>query len=231
MRKFALVIFLFFLILVCGQPSSAQKGWAVTLTGTLIPIGQPGLGIQTGAEYRFNKRWSLLSELVFRANKTNSKDSSTLDKHYGKVKSELRYIIFSKKDKLSHGYAGLQLSWASRKFINTEGYYYNNRHDDSVSYYSRAAINSPVTTFSAQIGSIITDGRFAVDVFIGVGARFIHTTISDVKNPVRSVKPTGGSGLHFTASYSYAGNITMFHLNGGLRFMWHFYNFKHPRKP
>ena len=227
------LFFIFFMLLSAalhGQNDSTQKGWAVTFTGTSIPIGQPGLGLQPGAEYRFNDRWSLLSEMVIRANKTNSKDSSTLDKHYFKFKSELRYNFFSKKERWSHDYVSFQLSWATRKFINTEGYYYDNPHSDSVYYYNKAAINSPVKTVSIQFGSIITEGRFAVDAFVGIGARFIHTSIKDVVNPVRSTKETSADGLHFIASYSYTGNITRLHLNGGIRFMWHFYNFKHPRK-
>ena len=230
MQKFIFIFLLFMSIASYAQTDSTQKGWAITFTGTTIPIGQPGLGIQPGVEYRFNERWCLLSEIVIRANKTNSKDSSTLDKHYLKVKSELRYNFFSKIGRWSHDYISFQLSLASRKFINTEGFYYDNHHTDSVYYYTKAAINSPIKIASVQFGSIITEGRFAADAFIGIGIRFIQTTITDVKNPLRSTKQTNTDGLHFTASYSYAGNITRFHFNAGVRFMWHFYQFRHQRK-
>ncbi len=230
MRKPFFIFLVFLSTALFGQTDSAHKGWAATFTFTSIPIGQPGLGIQPGVEYRFNNRYSLLAEIAFRANKTNNKDSSILDKHYMKFKAGLRYSFPSKKERWSHDYAGLQISWASRKFINTNGFYDDHLPGDTVYYYSKASINSPITTVSLQVGSIITDGRFAVDAFIGIGARFIHTTITDVENQVKQVRQKNGSGLHFTASYSYAGNVTMFHLNGGIRFMWHFYDFKHPRK-
>lgn len=208
----------------------STKGWAVTLTATSVPIGQPGLGIQPGVEYRFNERMSLLAEFAFRANKNASDDSTEFDKHYLKFKSELRYALLSKKERWAHEYIGFQLSHASRKFTNRNAFYYEQRGDDSVFYYSSAAVNSPVTTASVQFGSIITDGRFALDAFAGIGARFIHTTLGDIQNPVKGVRKNAAEGFHFTASYSYAGNVTMLHLNAGIRFIWHFYKFQHPRK-
>ncbi|HWR31933.1 MAG TPA: hypothetical protein VN451_00290 [Chitinophagaceae bacterium] len=224
-------IFLFFLsTALYGQKDSVQKGWAVTLSAASIPIGQPGFGIQPGVEYRFNDRYSLLAEVAFRANKKNNKDSSILGKQYLRFKCGLRYSFPGKKERWSHDYAGLQISWATRKFINTNGFYDDHLPGDTVYYYSKASINSPVTTISLQFGSIITEGKFAVDAFIGLGARFIHTTISNIENPFKQERQRGGSGLNLTASYSYAGNVTMFHINGGIRFMWHFYNFRHPQK-
>ncbi|MBI5858988.1 MAG: hypothetical protein HZB42_15250 [Sphingobacteriales bacterium] len=230
MRKYCLILFVFSSSFLHAQKDSIQKGWAATFTVTAVPIGQPGFGIQPGIEYRFNERYSLLSEFALRANKKNSKDSSTFDKHYFKVKSELRYHFFSKKQRWSHDYAAFQLSWASRKFINRNDFYYNRRHDDSVTYYSQASVNSPVMTATVQFGSVITNGRFALDVFIGAGGRFINTTLTNVENPVRGKEPRGSDGPHFPASYSFAGNTIMLQLNGGIRAMWHFYNFKHPRK-
>ena len=230
MQKYFFIFLLAIPTVMYGQTDSIQKGWAATLTITSIPIGQPGLGIQPGTEYRFNDRYSLLTEVAFRANKKNNNDSSILDKHYLKFKSELRYSFPSKKERWSHDYAGLQISWATRRFINKNGFYDDHLPGDSVYYYSSASINSPVTTISLQFGSIITNGRLAVDAFLGIGARFIHTTVTNVENPIKAVRQEGGSGLQLTASYSFAGNVTMFHFNGGLRLMWHFYDFKHPRK-
>jgi hypothetical protein len=196
------------------------------LCPALIPISQPGLGIQPGVEYRFNDRFSLLAEITIPINKKNSKDSSELNKKYLRYKTEIRYRLLTKK---GNYYTGFQVSSSQRKFTSVGGFYYDERHTDSVFYYDRASINSPVTTVSDQFGSIITKGRFAVDIFAGIGARFIHTTISKIENPVRSVIMSS-DGLNLTASYSYKGNITMFHFNGGIRFMWHFYEFKHTGK-
>ena len=231
MRKlgFFTFILLFINSSLTAQSGKQKGGWAATLTGALIPISQPGLAIQPGIEYRFNDRLSLLAEITIPVNGKNSKDSSELNKQYLRVKTEMRYGFFTKR-KAAHQYAGLQVSRASRQFINQNGFYYDNPSADSVYYYDKASINSPVTTVSLQFGSIITKGRFAVDVFMGIGARFINTNISDIVNPVRGVITRGTDGPNFTASYSYAGNITMFQLNAGVRLMWHFYEFRHPKK-
>jgi hypothetical protein len=221
--------FLFFYVSLTAQTEKKQGGWAATLTGALIPISQPGLGIQPGVEYRFNDRISLLAEFTIPVNKKNSKDSSELNKQYHRYKTEIRYSFLSKTKK-NHIYTGLQASRASRRFINQNSFYYDNNDTDSGYYYNKASINSPVTTLSLQFGTIISKGRFALDLFAGIGARFIHTAITDVENPVRSRISKSGDGLSFTASYSYAGKTTMFHLNGGVRLMWYFYEFRHPKK-
>jgi len=233
MRKtvFYTFVLLFYYSSLAAQSKKKQEGWAATFSGALIPISQPGLGIQPGVEYRFNDRLSLLAEIAIPANRKNSKDSSELNKRYIRFKSEMRYSLLSKSKK-SHQYAGLQFSGASRRFINQNGFYFDDRSTDSGYYYSKASIHSPVATVSFQFGSVISFSKekFALDLFAGVGARFINTTISDIENPVRSNIRKPDSGPSFTASYSYAGNITMFHLTGGVRLMWHFYQFRHPRK-
>jgi hypothetical protein len=231
MRKsfFFALFFLFFYSSLIAQSGKQPGGWAVTLTGALIPISQPGLGIQPGVEYRLNDRYSLLGEVTIPANKKNSKDSSELNKKYFRVKTELRYSFLS-KSKTSHLYTGFQVSRASRQFINQNSFYLDNKSTDSGYYYNKASVNSPITTVSIQFGTILSKKRFAVDLFAGVGARFIHTAISNIENPVRSAIRTPDSGLSFTASYCYAGNVTLFHLNGGIRLLWHFYDFSHPRK-
>ena len=226
MRKtfFFTFLLLFLYTSLSAQSEKKKGGWAATLTGALIPISQPGLGIQPGAGYRFNDRLSLLAEITIPVNKSNSKDSSELNKQYMRIKSEMRYRLLSKSKK-GNLYAGLQVSTSSRRFINQNSFYLDSRSTDSGYYYSKASINSPVATVSLQFGSIISFSKekFALDLFAGAGARFIHTTITNIENPVRSSIRQPDSGLSFTASYSYAGNITMLHLNGGVRLMWHFY--------
>jgi len=231
MRKtvYTSFLLLFFYSSLTAQSEKKQGGWAATLTAGLIPISQPGLGIQPGFEYRFNDRYSLLAEITIPVNGKNSKDSSELDKKYFRIQSELRYSFLS-KSKGSHMYAGLRASRSSRKFINQNSFYYDGRSNDSGYYYNRASIISPVTTFSLQFGAIFSKKRFAVDVFTGIGARFIHTNITDIQNPVRSLITKAAEGPSFTASYSYKGNVSMLQVNVGIRLIWHFYDFRHPRK-
>lgn len=229
MRKFISILFLLLSSSLYAQIDSTQKGWAATLAAALIPISQPGLGVQPGVEYRFNDRISLLAEITIPVNKKDSKDSSELNKKYLRYKTEIRYSFLTKSKK-SHEYAGFQVSRASRSFSNLNGLYYKEKAGDSVYFYDRAFINSPITTLSIQFGSVISFGRFALDLFAGIGARFIHTSVTDIVNPVSAATDSRRDGVPFTPSYSYAGNITMFHLNGGVRFMWHFYQFRHARK-
>jgi hypothetical protein len=231
MRRTVFFILLFFFLYtsLAAQSDKKKGGWAATFCGALIPISQPGLGIQPGVEYRFNNRFSLLAEITIRANSKNSKDSSELNKQYMRYKTELRYNFFSKKEK-SQLYAGLQISRASRSFINKDGFYFDKGQRDKVYYYDQASIRSPVATVSLQFGTIISYKRFAFDIFGGAGARFIHTSITDITNPVTGVRSRGGNGLSFTASYSFLGNVTMLHLNGGIRLMWHFYQLHQPKK-
>jgi hypothetical protein len=231
MRKpvFFTVLFLLLYSSITAQTEKQNGGWAVTLAPALIPISQPGFGIQPGVEYRFNDRYSLLAEITIPANKKNSRDSSELNKKYFRFKSEIRYSLLG-KNKKSHMYTGLQVSGSNRKFINQNSFYFDNRKTDSGYYYSKASINSPVTTVSVQLGSIFSKGRFAVDVFTGIGARFIKTTITGIENPTRSAIRKPDSGPSFTASYSYLGNIIMLQLNAGIRFMWNFYQVQHPQK-
>ncbi|MGH2553378.1 MAG: hypothetical protein ACRDEB_06650, partial [Chitinophagaceae bacterium] len=185
MRKTGYIIFLlfFFHTSITAQSDSLQKGWAITFSGALIPISQPGLGIQPGAEYRFNEKLSLLAEIAIPVNKKDSKDSTELNKKYWRVKSELRFSLPG-KSKRSHVYTGLQFASSSRKFINQDGLYFDDRKSDSGYYYSKASINSPVTTVSLQIGTILSfsNARLALDFFAGIGARFINTRINDVVN-------------------------------------------------
>ena len=122
MQKFVFFLFLLFSSSLLAQKPGTQKGWAVTLTGALIPISQPGLGIQPGVEYRFNDRYSLLAEITIPANHKNSKDSSELNKQYLRIKSEIRYRFVSSR-KNNYLYTGLQASTASRKFINRNSFY------------------------------------------------------------------------------------------------------------
>jgi len=226
MQKLFFISLLFLPATMHGQTDSTQKGWAVTLTSSLIPLGPSALGIQPGAEYTFNDRLNLLTEITSRATPRNRE--SLQDRHDMRFKSELRYNFFKKRKRIHHEYTGLQIASAVRRFTDLNGYYYENAHTDTVIFFDKARLNSPVTTLSLQFGSIIADGRLGADLFMGFGVRLVHTTINDVVNPRKgTVHPRA---FYFPAAYNYAGNVTQFHFNAGIRFMWHFYDFQHPRK-
>src|SRR5205085_1802654 len=113
MPKSFFILMLLFSTALNAQLSRVQQGWAATLTASTVPIGQPGLGIQPGAEYRFNERVSLLGEIGFRVNRKASEDSEEYNKKYIKLKAEFRYSLQTKR-KLSHDYIGFLVSRASR---------------------------------------------------------------------------------------------------------------------
>jgi hypothetical protein len=225
-------VFLLLLLLsshLHGQTDSTenitQKGWAVTLTPALIPIGN-AFGVQPGVEYRFNDRLSLLSEITVMTSPRNGE--SVFDRHYARFRSELRWHFFNKKKRAFHEYAGFQAAYAFRRFIDSSGYYYEKDDRDSVIFFDKARLKSPVTTFAFQVGTIIADGRFAVDVFTGVGVRIVHTTITGVTNPRKGeLMPRA---FHIPAAYNYKGTVAQMHFNAGIRLIWHFYDFQHPRK-
>ena len=79
---------------------------------------------------------------------------------------------------------------------------YDDRSTDSGYYYNKASLNSPVTTFSLQFGSILSfsGGKFAMDFFAGVGAWFINTAITGIENPVRALISKPADVPSFTAS-------------------------------
>ncbi len=215
---------------IYGQKDSTQKneqkGWAGTMTIALIPLGETAVGIQPGAEYRFNNRWSLLSEVTFSA---TSRDKGYLtDRHYTRLKSELRHHFFNnKKRRAFHEYAGFQASYAFRRFTDSSSYYYESQDRDSAIFFDKAKLKSPIATFAIQVGTFISDGRFGVDVFMGFGTRIVNTRISEVVNP-RKDKPLP-TPFSFPAAYNYAGTVSQFHFNCGIRLFWHFYDFHHPR--
>ena len=204
-----------------GQSIAGQK-WSASFTGAFISLPQFNMGIQPGVEYRFNERFSLLTETTIRIGRKTDPDSNTINKQYFRVQPELRY--FSKKKRQGReNYTGLRLSWANRRFENKNGLYLFNHQTDSGYRYDRAKINSPVVTVSLQAGTVFRLGNsMGLDFFMGMGARFINTDYTDVVNPVKTSRVRAPDGPHFDASYDAEGNVTWFHFNTGFRFIYHF---------
>ena len=194
--------------------------WSATLTGAMIPLPSISFGIQPGAIYKFSDRFSWLSELTFRVGNKDSNDTKAYNKKFFRVKQELRYHYYWFR-RLTENYIGLQTSYSFRSFNDLNSFYYDDLKRDSVYYFDKARIKSPIITLTLQIGSIyyISD-KISIDVFGGIGARFINTHIKDIVNP-----RTGGgllpkAGPAITPSYRYAGWEERLNLNGGFRIVY-----------
>ena len=210
-------------LLVYAQKKTPGR-WAATFTPALIPMPSGGqFGIQPGVEYSFNSRVSLLNEITFQTGKKEIGDSTALNKKYFRIKTELRYHIPGRNSRLKK-YIGIQGTYSFRSFRNEKhGYYYDNLPYDSVYYFDKAQIYSPITTFSLQFGFILSDGkRIAADVFAGTGLRLVNTSFAEVQNLRQDRRVQNPWWFTATASYQKNGWLSDLHLNAGVRFMYRF---------
>lgn len=205
------------------KEESRYHKWAGTFTGALIPLPEVNIGIQPGIQYRISKKLLLLNEFTFRVGRKNAPDSSAFDKQYFRIQPEFRYFLNSKKRSIEP-YLGIRLSYAFRKYFNIKGgHYLDKSSDDSATYYNSAIINSPVKTASLQFGLIFfVNRKFSADVFLGGGVRFIHSTFSEIKKPVRDRVGRPRDGLHFTSPFNCNYPVTLFQINAGARIIYHF---------
>lgn len=225
MRNFILAFIIQFITFSGYSQDKKSKGeWSGTLTGAMIPLPATTFGIQPGAIYKFSDRLSWLSELTFRVGNKDTKDSMAFNKKYFRVKQELRYHFnYFWFRKLSESYIGLQTAYSFRSFTDFTGFYYDGLRNDSVYYFDKAIVKSPVISLTLQFGSIypICD-KVSLDVFCGIGARFINTHIKDIVNPSSGGRIWEKAGLAITPAYRYPGWEERLNLNAGLRIIYLF---------
>lgn len=219
-----LFCFLLLAIAINAQKKYNDEGkWAATLTGAIIPLPKVNIGLQPGIQFYINDRVSVLNEVTIRIGKNDASDSSAFDKKYFRIQPELRYSFYGKSTRF-HSYLGLRLSFAGRKYFNIKGgHYLEKSSDDTAIYYNSAKINSPIKTISIQYGIILFENKlFSADMFIGVGARFIRTSFSDVKNPIRGIVGRPIDGLQQTSPTNCNYPVSRGQINGGLRLIYYF---------
>jgi hypothetical protein len=221
MRKFILPACL----LLCSFFAKAQESkWGVTFTPAIIMSSDFKYAFQPGAEYRFNDRLSLLTEVAFLTGK--SKDPSFSNNKFFRIKPELRYYSPVSKHGLQ-SYVGFQLSYTYRKWENVSGgcYFDKKMYADSIVSYDRATINSPILTSSLQLGTPISFGdHFGMDIFMGLGMRMIFTKYSNIENATKEGYSMPSCRI-FPApdpAWSVSGTVKRFHCNFGVRFYYHF---------
>jgi hypothetical protein len=227
MPKFIL-LFIYLLISSLLFAQKVEKKWAITLNPSIIPLPEKNFCLQGGVEHKIQKNLSLLTEIVFQ--KGINTDTNAFNRTYIRIKPELRFLFSPAKNKIGKSvfqpYVGLQVSGGIRTFKDRYGYYLINLHSDSVIIYDIAKIKSPVKTVSIQWGVIcFTFRRIFVDLFNGIGLRFINTSYSEVVNPRASFRSVAKDWFTLTPSYQQLGGVIRLQLNGGFRFMYQFGHF------
>ena len=222
MRKAVLPLFILFFS--ASFSYSQENKWGVSFTPAWVPAVSLHYGLQVGVEYQIKERWRLLTELAIPLAK--DKDNGFSNVNFFRIKPEIRYSLTEKEYGVNF-YTGLQFSYVFRnwKDINSGCYFEDEFYEDSSITYSSASINSPIYTSSAQIGALINiGGHFCFDLFTGMGVRVINTSYSDVQNTgkVFSLQPKCKIMISPDPAYWVNGNITRFHFNTGLRFLYRF---------
>lgn len=227
-------IILFFAVLFVfhagGQRIVPDPRWTAGLSFGILPLPGSGLGIQPSLEYYFTERWSLLTDITLQTEKKNNADSMALDKKYFRVRPELRYIV-SPPEKIAKFYVGLQGGFASRSFTTMKnGYYFDKPESDSAWIFDKGRVNSPINTFSFQMGLLISNkSRLSMDMYFGAGARFINTSFSGLENLRYDIRRLGLFSFGIKRAYNQIGKITHSHYVAGIRLIWRFSR-QEPRK-
>ena len=171
----------------------------------------------------FSPRLAFLSEITFSAGRRSEADSSFSDRRYLRIKPGLRYY-FRDTSSTFNGYVGLEFSYSTRKFTSRNDYYYAHLPGDSVVYYDRARVNSPIITTSAQLGVVIAvNRRLKMDWFMGAGVRSIRTSYNELLNPVigERSRERGGIQVHLPlSSYYIQGNVVRLQVTVGVRILY-----------
>jgi hypothetical protein len=226
MRKylFTAILLLFFCKVQSQQQFEDGDKWGVTITGALLPLPDFNTGIQPGVQYWISDRFSVLTEFTIKTGRRNNPDSSAFNKKYFRIQPEIRYSFFGRRTGLQ-AYVGIRFAYAFRKFDDyNNGFFFDNYPGDSlITKYDKASINSPVKTLSLQMGLVLFHQHpFSVDIFFGVGGRFINTKYTAITNPQPGQRLLARERPLIVQSYLYKDNIVLPHFNFGLRGAWRF---------
>lgn len=208
---------------VTAQRQLPDARWTAGLSFGILPLPGSGLGIQPSLEYYFTPRWSLLSDITLQTEKKDNADSVAFDKKYFRFRTELRYIV-SDPSRVAKFYVGLQGGFAGRSFTTLKnGYYYTNPNSDTVWVFDKGHVNSPINTFSVQMGLLVANSsHLSMDIFFGTGARYIHTSFSGLENLRAEKRKPGFMIFNVKRAYNQLGSLTRGHYVAGIRLMWRF---------
>jgi hypothetical protein len=215
---------------LAAQSNAAKKTWATFVAPAILPLpASQKIGIQTGIAFQFKPRLVVLAGITFNAGRRRDKDTlqiSYLNQKYLRINAELRYFL-SKKLSKQGAYIGLLSTYTRRNFVSKYRYYHDHLPDDSVIYFDRAKINSPIATISIQVGVKLPISKsFYSDWFLGLGLRCINSSYTELVNPRESKKfeETGGFRISWPdPAYYFPGLAYKVHINVGFRLFYVFH--------
>ena len=170
-----------------AQKSPLIKSWSAGVTTNVAFPGSAYIALQPCAELLFQNRVSLVAGYSFRFIDVDRSEKSVTNEKYGRFLLEGRYRL-TKNGNRAAFYTSLQFTQSKRKFTKDNGYFLYEYDDDSTTYFTKADVSSPVTTFSLQLG-FTSRGikRFYVDFFGGMGIRFTNTRFSNIEGRTREL--------------------------------------------
>lgn len=216
-------VFFFFLVCIClGKSITAQNNselrrdekykCATTMSLTFFPYS---VGIQPGFQLRLGRKFEFISEAAISIGSGGNNQYDEM--HFFKLSAEVKY--FPRKA-FAGSYFSFQTGYVQRKFqAKDSGWYWRDGNINRTGY-SNADIKSPVIFSNLKMGrEIKVKGNFFLDLFVGVGARYIHTSY-DAKNayPLGPLT-TPRDNIFELAGYSWEneGDQIKFQATAGLR--------------
>ena len=197
--------------------------WSVSFSPAIVQSPDFHYALQPGVEYEFNNRLSLLTEFAVPVGKHNPLNYG--NSKYFRIKPELRYNLQESKRGL-RTYVGFQASYTFRSWQNNGGSYFENTaHSDSLTSFDHAKVNSPILTWSFQLGTPFSlSRRIDMDIFMGLGMRMIFTNYTHIQNATKGLYSPPTCRIFPAINYACDVNATVirFHSNFGIRFLYRF---------
>jgi hypothetical protein len=219
MRLFVFILFIFNQHCAYAQKKELIKAWAAGFTTNVALPGSAYIALQPCAEIQFQNRFSAVAGYSFKFIDVDKSETSVTNEKYGRFLVEGRYRLVKKENRASF-YTSLQCTRSFRKYTQKDGYFLFEFDDDSTTYFTKADVNSPVTTLSLQLGfNSRGQKKIYIDIFAGMGVRFTNTRFYNIEGRTRQFNLfrkhyDWDSGLEVGKPASFL------HLTAGLRFFY-----------
>lgn len=208
----------FILIQTAGTSVSAQDSvnrFSIFVSpSVLIPFS---IAVQPGMQFRVNNQLSFLTEIAIPVLKPDA--GKYVDAALKRVGLEAKYQLKSRLKSLRR-YAALQTNYLYREFRLKEGSFTDKNGNY---YFDSAHVSSNVLATAFKMGAeLFNRDHFFVDVFAGIGVRFINTTYQTKNRITLPGDPDSNNSL-FSTDFAWRFNypVQRLHLTAGLRFGMH----------